>query len=155
MPGVGVVTVELLGVSAVLAVPAAGGLLFAARLGVRSRPVLCIFALAAPCLIGYAAIALYLASSTFGRFATLGLYLAAALVTISLARSAGTSVRRSLRFWAGLAGLTVAAAAFSIGMGFLRGGCRASAESSPRPRSVTPLSCLTTPSSPTSSPCSS
>lgn len=112
---------QLLLVGALLGLPAATGLLLAIRLGVRSRPVQGVFALGLPALIGYTAVWLYLASATIGRAFTAAIWVAAVAAGVALFIRASPEDRRALRPWALVGAMTVAAAAFSLGLGFLRG----------------------------------
>jgi hypothetical protein len=112
---------EVAGVAALLALPAAGGALFAHRRGVRSPPLLCVAGLAVPCVIGYAAVGLYLISPAVGRASVAVLYAGAVLVAVALAVRADADERALLRWGLALLGAAAAAALFALGLGFLRG----------------------------------
>jgi hypothetical protein len=112
---------EVAGVTALLALPAAGGALFARRRGVRSLPLICVAGLAVPCVIGYAGVGLYLISPAVGRVSVAVLYGTAVLAAVYLGVKADSDGRALLRWGFALLAATAAAALFALGLGFLRG----------------------------------
>jgi hypothetical protein len=103
--------------------PAVTGLLGAVWAGVESRPAQAICALAAPCVIAYLASGFYLISPTAGLVAAIAIYIVTLTAGMGVARRCGLpQVRAALRFWFGPALMAPAAAAVSLGIGFLHGG---------------------------------
>jgi hypothetical protein len=119
-------TAQLLGYlvvdAVILAVPAALALALAAIAGIASRPVQAIYAMSAPCVLGYAAGAVYLFAPGAGAPFTVVVYLvaAAALATVAITRR--PVVLPALRAWLTPGGMVLAATAFVLGLGFLYGG---------------------------------
>ena len=104
-----------------LALSASVGLTLSRRLGVTSEPVQLIYALAVPCIAGWLSAAAHLASPAAGRWITAGLYglvIAAGAVMLRRGPAGGLTFLRS---WAPPAGMIMAAAAFSLGLGFVHG----------------------------------
>jgi hypothetical protein len=122
MSGTLIVVRDLLVDAVVLALPAALALAVVACLGIASRPLQAIYAMAAPCLVGYASGAVYLLVPDAGRPFTIAVYAGsvAALGWLVVARR--PLVLPALRSWAAPAAILLAAAAFTLGLGFLYGG---------------------------------
>lgn len=121
--GAGEVLGYLALVTVVFLVPAAAGLLVAVWAGITSRPAQAICALAAPCLVGYAAGGFYLLSAPAGRAADVAAYAAVVVVGAAAAWRCGAErTRAALGWWAAPALMAPAAAAVSLGIGFLHGG---------------------------------
>lgn len=113
--------IDLLLVAGILALPAAAALLIASELGVRSRPVQAVFAIGAPCLIGYAAIWLYLLSPSVDVLGVWALYGLTVVALLFLIRRNRRPDWGAVRAWLFPGGMAIAAAAFTLGLGLLRG----------------------------------
>lgn len=121
--GAGDVLAYLALVTVVFLVPAVAGLCVAVWAGITSRPAQAICGLAGPCLVGYAAGGFYLLSPQAGRAAEIAAYaVAVGLGAAAAWRCGAERVRAELRFWAAPALMAPAAAAVSLGFGFLHGG---------------------------------
>ena len=122
MPATVDVVRDLVVVAVLLAVPAALALALAALLGIRSRPVQAIYAMAAPCLLGYASGAVYLLAPAAGRPFTVTVYAGVVVALGSLLATRRPQVVPMLRSWLAPAAMVLAATAFILGLGFLYGG---------------------------------
>ncbi|HEV2360986.1 MAG TPA: hypothetical protein VGS21_04740 [Acidimicrobiales bacterium] len=117
----GGILLDLLFAVVVLFLPAVAGLAFAASRGIASRPIQAIFAISTPCVLAYGAGGFYLFNPGVGRGVTIGAYAVVVVGGGLVAVRHWTVVSESLRWWAAPALTTVAAAAFSLGLGFLHG----------------------------------
>lgn|GEM_PF-1484044 len=105
----------------ILGVPAISGLFLAHRLKVRSRAVQAIFVLSAPCLLAYVAGGFYLISPSAGRLVTYVCYGAFIAVAVYLGAALKRRLFRIVVAWLPLVGMTLGAAAFCLGLGYLHG----------------------------------
>jgi hypothetical protein len=122
-PGAVTVLIYLVLVTVVFFLPAVTGLLVAVWAGVDSRPAQAIFALAAPCVVAFVASGFYLVSPGVGHVAAIACYCLAVIPGVALFFGLGAGrVLKALRFWAFPALMAPAAAAVSLGIGFLYGG---------------------------------
>jgi hypothetical protein len=111
---------DLLLAAVVLAVPAAAGLLVAVSVRVQARAAQAIFAFAAPCVLAYGVAGFYLLSPVAGRAVSVAAYAATLILGAWLWRR-DPAAARTLKWWAVPGLMTVAAAAFVLGLGFLHG----------------------------------
>ena len=111
---------DLLLAAVVLGVPAAVGLLAAVALGVRARAAQAIFAFSAPCVLAYGVAGFYLLSPGVGRAVSVAAYAGTVVVGGWLWRRDRAGAR-NVTWWAVPGLLTLAAAAFVLGLGYLHG----------------------------------
>lgn len=121
--GAGAVFTYLVLVTIVFLVPAAAGLCVALWAGIAARTAQAVCALAGPCLVGYVTAGFYVLSPAAGHVAGVVAYvLAVAAGALAAWRCGAGKVRAGLRFWAAPSLMAPAAAAVSLGIGFLYGG---------------------------------
>ena len=111
---------DLLLAAVVLVVPAAVGLLAAAALNIRARAAQAILALATPCLLAYTVAGFYLISPGTGRAVSVAGYAVTVFAGVWLWHR-DRAAARTLSWWVVPGLMTLAGAAFVLGLGYLHG----------------------------------